>query len=106
MKFRPWIVRRGEASDESWIEKTLAQNWGGAKVVVNDEIVDLLEHMTLIAGERNGLIIFRLVPNPSCFFSRRSFQTPAWVRLSSMRSSSIFGIWAHRSCPLPPRTIT
>jgi GNAT superfamily N-acetyltransferase len=68
MEFRPWIVRRGEASDESWIEKTLAQNWGGAKVIVNDEIVDLLEHMTLIAGERNGLIIFRLVPKPELLF--------------------------------------
>jgi GNAT superfamily N-acetyltransferase len=59
-----WTVSSSLAADRHWIESILSERWGGTLAIVNGEAIDLLTHPALIAGERDGLAIFRLVPRP------------------------------------------
>jgi ribosomal protein S18 acetylase RimI-like enzyme len=52
-------VRRKDDGDEAWLRDVLAAQWGGEFLVVRGEEIDLLEQSTFIAGERDGIAIFR-----------------------------------------------
>ncbi len=57
-----WPVRDAKPTDVSWIEQVLKMHWGGRLAVVNEQTVDLLNCPILVAGERDGIAIFRAAP--------------------------------------------
>ncbi|HEY1682374.1 MAG TPA: GNAT family N-acetyltransferase [Candidatus Tumulicola sp.] len=62
MSHQNWAVRQSEAAESEWIEAILDHHWGGRFAVVNEQRIDLLEHPALVAGDRQGLAIYRVVP--------------------------------------------
>jgi GNAT superfamily N-acetyltransferase len=57
-----WPVRSSESSDAPWIERLLEQHWGGRLAIINLQWIDLLEHSALVAGDCQGLAIYRTAP--------------------------------------------
>jgi GNAT superfamily N-acetyltransferase len=53
-------VRNKEVEDQPWIEKILSERWGGVKVIVHSEIFDASSLPALIAGDKAGLVTFRI----------------------------------------------
>jgi ribosomal protein S18 acetylase RimI-like enzyme len=53
-------IRRSTPNDRDWIKNVLEGNWGGATIVVRDEAFDCLNLPALIAGDRRGLLIYRV----------------------------------------------
>lgn len=62
MPARGWTVRESEAADSEWIEELLEERWGGCFTVIDEQWIDLLEHPTLVAGDRQGIAIYRTAP--------------------------------------------
>jgi GNAT superfamily N-acetyltransferase len=53
-------VRNKEVEDQPWIEKILSERWGGVKVIVHSEIFDASSLPALIAGDKAGMVTFRI----------------------------------------------
>ena len=52
-------VRRKSAEDDEWLRELLVRDWGGTSIIVHGEEIELLAHPALVAGERDGVAIFR-----------------------------------------------
>ena len=52
-------VRRKSAEDDDWLRELLVRDWGGTSIVVHGEEIELLAYPALVAGERDGVAIFR-----------------------------------------------
>ncbi len=52
-------VRRKSAEDDDWLRELLVREWGGTSIVVHGEEIELLAYPALVAGERDGVAIFR-----------------------------------------------
>lgn len=52
-------VRRKSAEDDDWLREMLVREWGGASIVVHGDEIDLMAFPALVAGERDGIAIFR-----------------------------------------------
>ena len=53
-------IRRIDAGDRSWLREMLDMHWGGTTMVVHGEEIDVLCMQGLVAGEREGITIFRV----------------------------------------------
>jgi GNAT superfamily N-acetyltransferase len=62
-------VREKAPEDQPWIEKILSERWGGAQVIVHDEIFEAHLLPALIAGEKEGLATFRIQRNSQIKFA-------------------------------------
>ncbi len=56
-------VRRKRAQDDEWLRGVLERDWGGTTIVVHGDEIDLLACPALVAGERDGIAIFREEPS-------------------------------------------
>ena len=56
----PVPIRPGGPGDREWIRETLEQNWGGSLIVVHDVEFDCLNLPSLIAGDQDGLLLYRI----------------------------------------------
>ena len=52
-------IRRKSAHDDEWLRDVLVRDWGGTSIVVHGDEIDLSAFAGLIAGERDGIAIFR-----------------------------------------------
>ncbi len=52
-------IRQKTAEDEAWLRDVLVRDWAGTSIVVHGDEIDLLSFPALIAGEREGIAIFR-----------------------------------------------
>jgi ribosomal protein S18 acetylase RimI-like enzyme len=52
-------VRQKRAQDDEWLRGVLERDWGGSTIVVHGDEIDLLAYPAVIAGERDGIAIFR-----------------------------------------------
>jgi GNAT superfamily N-acetyltransferase len=60
-------IREKEPADEAWIASVLDENWaanGTGIIIVHGENIDARTLPALIAGEREGLAIFKVGPDP------------------------------------------
>jgi hypothetical protein len=56
-------IREKEPRDENWIDLVLNERWGAngtGIIVVHNEIIDAGTLPALIAGERDGLAIYKI----------------------------------------------
>ena len=53
-------IRAKTAADQAWVEETLARLWGGCIVAVHGDAFEAAALPALIAGEREGLLTYRL----------------------------------------------
>ncbi len=52
-------VRRRSPQDDAWLRDVVEREWGGTSIVVHGEEIDLLAFPALIAGDGEGVAIFR-----------------------------------------------
>jgi ribosomal protein S18 acetylase RimI-like enzyme len=57
-----FVIRPKERSDDEWLKAILGKFWGGAELIVRGAAVNVLEKPALIAGEYDGVAIFREEP--------------------------------------------
>lgn len=55
-------IRQKTAADEQWVEDILERLWGGHIVVAHGEVFEPASLPALIAGEREGLLTYRVEP--------------------------------------------
>jgi DNA-3-methyladenine glycosylase I len=55
-----YMVRHSTPADRAWIENALERNWGGCTIAVHDEAFECLSLPVLVAGDRDGLLIYSL----------------------------------------------
>jgi GNAT superfamily N-acetyltransferase len=55
-----WIVRSKNEQDRPWLEAFLRDEWGGEPMIVRGVEQRVLDLPALIAGEREGVVIYRL----------------------------------------------
>jgi GNAT superfamily N-acetyltransferase len=56
----PVPIRHGDPGDREWIKETLERDWGGTQLLVHDEEFDCLKLPSLIAGNQDGLLVYRI----------------------------------------------
>ena len=56
-------IRRKRAQDDEWLRGVLERDWGGTTIVVHGDEIDLLAYPAIVAGERDGIAIFREEPS-------------------------------------------
>ena len=59
-----WPVRESTSADNVWISNVLNGQWGGVHSVINATEIDLRKMPALIAGDHDGIAIFRENPKP------------------------------------------
>jgi hypothetical protein len=62
MSRQPWSVRESTSADNVWSSNVLNCQWGGIRSVINGAEIDLTTMPALIAGDRDGIAIFRECP--------------------------------------------
>jgi ribosomal protein S18 acetylase RimI-like enzyme len=55
-------VRAKQEADQAWVEEALRQWWGSRQVVTHGEEFDAALLPALIAGDRRGLLTYRVAP--------------------------------------------
>lgn len=56
-------IRRKRAQDDEWLRGVLERDWGGTTIVVHGDEIDVLAYPAIVAGERDGIAIFREEPS-------------------------------------------
>jgi GNAT superfamily N-acetyltransferase len=64
MSRQRWSVRKSKSADHIWINEFLRCHWGGLHSVINGAEIDLTTMPALIAGDHDGIAIFREFPKP------------------------------------------
>ena len=59
-----WPIRESTSADNVWISNVLNCHWGGVRSVINGAEIDLITMPALIAGDYDGIAIFRESPKP------------------------------------------
>jgi GNAT superfamily N-acetyltransferase len=53
-------IREATEADREWIGHKLRETWGSTRMVIRGELVDCMEMPTLIAGDGEGILQFRV----------------------------------------------
>ena len=55
-------VRRKDPADQAWTEEALSRWWCGTRILAHGEEFDAAQLPTLVAGDRHGLLTYRVAP--------------------------------------------